>query len=279
MMEEEKNIKRNSRVSRKRESPQNGKTVNKIKMFLLLLVFIPMLLYSGIYIIRWYLDTKKSEKNIQEISKDIEKNVVKTKNGKNKVDLKSFKEINPDTKGVLEIKALDIKNVIVQTNNNNYYSTHDFNKNKSLAGWIYVDYRNKFNAFDKNIVIYGQNMRDGKTMFTPLTKMLDVNFLKDLKEDEKEIKILTDIKEDTYKIFSVYSKNEKDLDIKDLLTESRIKLNEMIPNLKKQSILDFNVDTENAEQILTITTGGKTNSDRVIIHAVKVKKQNNNLNK
>lgn len=259
---------RKSRISKRREKKEKT-LVNKISTFLLFFVFIPLLLFSGSYILRWYIDTKKSEKATQEVMKEIEKSIVK-EDGKNKVDLSKFKKINKDSKGVIEIEAVDIKNVFVQTNNNDYYLNHDFNKRNSMAGWIYVDYRNKLDGFDKNILIYGHNMRDGKTMFTPLTKMLDVNLLKNLKSDKKYVKFLTEDGEEKYQIFSVYAKPDRDINLNDLLPKSKNELNELISKLKKKSIFDFKVDIEKTDQIITVMTCGRTNAERVVVHAVRI---------
>lgn len=262
---------RKSRTSKRREKKEKT-LVNKISTFLLFFVFIPLLLFSGSYILRWYIDTKKSEKATQEVMKEIEKSIV-NEDGENKVDLSKFKKTNKDTKGILEIEAVDIKNVFVQTNNNDYYLNHDFNKQNSMAGWIYADYRNKFDGFDKNIIIYGHNMRDGKTMFTPLTKMLDINFLKNLKDDKKYIKLLTEDGEEKYKIFSVYAESDRNINVNDLLPETIKKLNKLIPKLKKKSIFDFKVDTEDIiYQMMTIVTCGRNNNDRIVIHAIKLEK-------
>lgn len=259
---------RQSRISKRKEKKEKT-LVNKISTVLLFFVFIPMLLFSGSYILRWYIDTKKSEKATQEVMKEIEKSIVK-EDGENKVDLSKFKKTNKDTKGILEIEAVDIKNVFVQTNNNDYYLNHDFNKQNSMAGWIYADYRNKLDGFDKNILIYGHNMRDGKTMFTPLTKMLDVNLLKNLKGDKKYVKFLTEDGEEKYQIFSVYAKPDRDINLNDLLPKSKNELNELISKLKKKSIFDFKVDVEKTDQMVTVMTCGRTNAERVVVHAVRI---------
>ncbi|MBD5130831.1 MAG: class B sortase [Ruminococcaceae bacterium] len=73
----------------------------------------------------------------------------------------SFDELlalNPDTVGWLSID--DVVNLpVMQTTDNDYYLTHDFNGNASAMGALYVDYHNKVTAGGKpdNTVIYGHN--------------------------------------------------------------------------------------------------------------------------
>ena len=37
---------------------------------------------------------------------------------------------------------------------------HNFEQEYNSAGWIFMDYKNKLDGTDKNIVIYGHNMKD-----------------------------------------------------------------------------------------------------------------------
>ena len=61
---------------------------------------------------------------------------------------------------------------VVRSTNNSFYLNHSFDKSKNLAGWIFADYKNKFDNTDKNIVIYGHNMRDD-SMFGSLKNILN----------------------------------------------------------------------------------------------------------
>lgn len=44
---------------------------------------------------------------------------------------------------------------------NNFYMTHDFDGEKSEAGWIFLDKRNTPEMTDDHMLIYGHNMRNG----------------------------------------------------------------------------------------------------------------------
>jgi len=60
----------------------------------------------------------------------------------------------------------------LKTKNNEFYLNHSFDKSENLGGWIFADCKNKFNGTDKNIVIYGHNMKDN-SMFGTMQKILN----------------------------------------------------------------------------------------------------------
>lgn len=67
-------------------------------------------------------------------------------------------EINSDIVGWLTIDGV-VNLPVMQTDDNEYYLTHDFYNNPSKTGALYVDYHNKVTAGGKpdNTVIYGHN--------------------------------------------------------------------------------------------------------------------------
>lgn len=79
-------------------------------------------------------------------------------------NIESFVQENPDTAGWLTVPNTKIDNVVLQTDNNDYYLDRDFYGNKNIAGQIYVDYRCIINDYDKNqtdnVIIYGHNQAD-----------------------------------------------------------------------------------------------------------------------
>jgi len=85
--------------------------------------------------------------------------------------MKSFTEQNPDTAGWLTVNNTYIDNVVVQTDNNDYYMNKDFYGNYNIAGQLFIDFRCIANDYDfnqsDNIIIYGHNQAD-LTMFGSL---------------------------------------------------------------------------------------------------------------
>jgi len=88
-------------------------------------------------------------------------------------NMKGFVEQNPDTAGWITIPNTEVNNVIVQTDNNDYYLDKDFNGNHNIAGQLYIDFRCVANDYNDNqsdnLIIYGHNQADG-TMFGTLKK-------------------------------------------------------------------------------------------------------------
>ena len=88
-------------------------------------------------------------------------------------NMQSFIDDNPDTAGWITMPNTNINNVVVQTDNNDYYLDKDFNGNYSIAGQLYIDYRCIANDYNENqsdnIIIYGHNQADG-SMFGTLKK-------------------------------------------------------------------------------------------------------------
>ena len=78
-------------------------------------------------------------------------------------------EQNRDLIGWLEIPG--IIDLPVMYKDNSYYLTHDFNKNKSAAGTLFLDQNHRFTERTQNLLLHGHNMKDG-TMFGRLVHYL-----------------------------------------------------------------------------------------------------------
>ncbi len=135
-----------------------------------LIVFIILslggLVYSSYNIITWKMsidENKNIQKDLSELIKNNQDNYF--------IDFQTLKTKNSDTVAYLKVNGTNIDYVVVKGEDNSYYLNHNFNKEKSVAGWIFADYHNKFDGSDKNIVIYGHNMKDG-IMFETLKDVL-----------------------------------------------------------------------------------------------------------
>lgn len=107
-------------------------------------------------------------------------------------------EINSDFMGWLSIDNTNIEYPIVQTDNNDYYLNHDFWKNRSGIGTLFVDYR--VEPTMKDIVIYGHNLKNQK-MFSELIKYKNEKFMK----EHREVKLHLGGEMRRYQIASIYS--------------------------------------------------------------------------
>lgn len=89
------------------------------------------------------------------------------------VDFESLRQLNPDIVAWIRIEAAGIDYPVVQGEDNEHYLHYTFRGEASIAGSIFMDYRNKGDFTDGKTILYGHNMRDG-SMFAGL-KDLDLS--------------------------------------------------------------------------------------------------------
>ena len=162
----------------------------KIKKGNLLIGFIQVIsiiiiIISLYYIYLWYIDNKKTENILNEIYENANvssDNISVDNDLKIEVENIDFNKLinkNPDTIGWIKVLGTDINYPVVQTNNNDFYLTHSFDKSYNKAGWIFADYINKNlknNELDKNTIIYGHN-RQNNSMFGTLSNVFKEEWL------------------------------------------------------------------------------------------------------
>lgn len=276
-----------------RESTYKYKRKNRIKetfYWLFLLVCLVIFIYSFIQIIICFFDTKRSEKlkdmtivNVSE-KKAIEENTenVNPPENKNddywyyiKMDMLSvnYDELlrkNSDTVGWIKVNGTKINYPVVQSNNNNYYLYHAYDKSKNNAGWIFADYHNDMVNLDRNTVIYGHG-RLNNTMFGSLKSILKSSWYDN--KDNYIVKFST-LKENTlWQVFSIYSIKKEVYYITTNFKNNEA-YNEFLITMKNRSIKDFNINVNVNDRIITLSTckdiAGK---ERVVLHAKLIKRE------
>lgn len=232
------------------------------------IVFLILIVYSCIQIFRWFKSNNDNKKLMNEISNNVEinQNIEDNESQKYKVDFEELKMKNSDTKAWLKVENTNIEIPVVQTSDNSYYLTHNFNKKYNKAGWIFADYKNKFDGTDKNIVIYGHNMRDN-SMFGSLKDVIKEEWYNN--EANKYITFATENEYQTYQVFSVYQIEAESYYIKTDFKNDEF--SKFIETLIKRSKKKFDVKVSNEDTILTLSTCANNNKYRVVLHAKKVK--------
>ena len=248
---------------------KNKKYKKAILNLILYIILLSILIYSGIKIFKWYKDKTNNNKIAEQIKSTV---IVEEKNeDENKdeytVDFNKLKEQNNETIAWLKVNNTNVEYPVVKGTNNSFYLNHSFDKSKNSAGWIFADCRNKFDNTDKNIVIYGHNMRDG-SMFGSMLNILNSKWYEN--EENTNITLYTKNEKSIYKVFSVYKIENEDYYIKTEFKNGN-EFEGFIKNLKKRSIKDFNVDVSKDDNILTLSTCANNNKYRVVLHAKKVK--------
>ena len=244
---------------------KKNKSKKTILNLILYIILLSILIYSGIKIFKWYKDKTNNNKIAEQIKSTV---IVEEENGDEyTVDFNKLKEQNNETIAWLKVNNTNVEYPVVKGTNNSFYLNHSFDKSNNSAGWIFADYRNKFDNTDKNIVIYGHNMRDG-SMFGSMLNILNAKWYEN--EENTNITLYTENEKCMYKVFSVYKIENEDYYIKTEFKNDN-EFEDFIKTLKKRSIKDFNVDVSKDDNILTLSTCANNNKYRVVLHAKKVK--------
>ena len=184
-------------------------------------------------------------------------------NSSSKENEELLREMNNDYKMWLQIENTDINYPVVQTSDNEYYLNHNFQGEDNISGTIFVDYQNDIEK-DKNIVIYGHNMKN-KTMFNNLIQYKDQQFF----ENNNAINIVKDGKLFKYEVCSVYVDNVKNLNIALAFNSKEDFLNYATNEISK-SLYSKDISISEEENLLTLVTCSYEYTDaRTVVVAVR----------
>lgn len=172
------------------------------------------------------------------------------------IQLEELQKENEEIIGWLEIAETNINLPVCQAQDNSYYLTHNYKKEKATSGALFLDKDFNLDKPSTNYLIYGHRNKNG-TMFEDLMKYKDEQFFK----SHPTIKFTT-TKEDTeYQIIAVffsrvYYKDEQNVFryYQFVNAENETEYNEYISNCKKASIYDTGATAEYGEQLLTLST-------------------------
>jgi sortase B len=246
---------------RKKKNKKYKKVIFNLIVYIILLC---ILVYSGVKIFKWY----KDKTNNNEIAEHIKDTVIIENEDKEEytIDFSKLKEQNNETVAWIKVNNTNIEYPVVKADNNDFYLNHSFDKSKNSAGWIFADYRNKIDNTDKNIVIYGHNMRDD-SMFGSLKNILNSDWYDN--EENTNITLYTENEKCIYKVFSIYKIESEDYYIKTEFSNDN-EFDQFVNTIKKRSIKEFDIDVSNSDNILTLSTCANNNKYRVVLHAKKI---------
>ena len=181
------------------------------------------------------------------------------------IDFDNVRKENSDAVAYIKVKNTNIDYIVVKGIDNDYYLNHNFYKNYNSAGWIFADYQNKFDGKDKNIILYGHNMKDD-SMFGSLSKVFDEDWLSNM--DNRRIIFVTEQGTFFYDIFSTYTIYPEDY----YLTTNFILEDyfSFLTVLKSRSTFDFGINLDSNDQILTLSSCSWDGKKRIVVHAKKV---------
>lgn len=189
------------------------------------------------------------------------------------------KASNPDTVGWIRISNTVIDYPVVQTTDNDFYVTNDFDRQPDVAGWVFMDFRS---ALDQgyttdNVLMYGHNMADG-SMFSDLKKYLrDETFY-----GANPIIEVSSLEADyQYKIFAFMlcdGTSTTDFQFWNYVMfsdkEDEWSCKEYLSRINDKSLITTNVDVKTDDSFLllsTCNTGDPNDGTRFVVLARKVR--------
>ena len=271
----------------------NNKIKLKWKNIILILIFLILFITLNISIyniIKWKLDSNKTNEEINTIQENTNIEEVKDNKGTeiikqaekipkenpywdyikmNMIDVNfdNLKKINSDVVGWIKVNGTNINYPFVQSKDNKYYLTHSFSKSYNNAGLVFLDYRNN-NINNRNTIIYAHGRTD-KTMFGTLRKVLNNGWINNT--NNYVIKISTEKENSLWQIFSIYhiptTNDYLQTEFKDEREYQRF-----LNILKNRSNHNFNTSITSNNTILTLSTC-YNDSEKMVVHAKLIKKQ------
>lgn len=255
----------------------------------ILIIFIIILIFSTFKLFIWKQDSNKTKDIEEEIidNADTEERQAIEENTQNinppddkdndywnyiKMDMLSvnfddLKKKNSDTVGWIKVEGTNINYPVVQTTDNKYYLNHSYDKTSNKAGWVFADYRNDLDNFDKNTVIYAHGRVD-TTMFGSLKNILKSSWYNN--KNNHIIKFSTPEENTLWQVFSVYTIEAESYYITTKFPSNEY-FKEFVTTLKNRSKIEFSAIPNENDKILTLSTCKDSKGNRVVMHAKLIK--------
>ena len=236
---------------------KHSKKTNRLTK--IIFIFFIIIFVCGISYLTYYLyDRNKNNKNNEEILNNIEIDESKITESKTErmIQLEELQKENEEIIGWLEIEGTNINYPVLQTSDNDYYLTHNYKKEYSSSGSLFLDKDFDLINGSSNYLIYGHRNKSG-LMFEDLIKYAEEDFYK----EHTKIKFTTNKDDSIYEILSVfysrvYYKSEKNVFryYYFVNAENEQEYNDFVENAKKASIYDTGVTAKYGDQLLTLST-------------------------
>ncbi|MDR2649419.1 MAG: class B sortase [Clostridiales bacterium] len=155
---------------------------------------------------------------------------------------------NNDIMGYLKIAGTGIDYPVTHSGDNSYYLQYDINKNRTTAGWIFMDYENDVEKDDPNIVIYGHNMRQD-IMFHSLRYFQSWDYF----NNHRYIEFNTIYENHVWEVFSFY-RTDTDFPYIQVVFPSDEDFFALASEMKARSMYDTGVNIKPGDHILTLST-------------------------
>lgn len=208
------------------------------------------MLLCAIQLIRYGLSYKNVEKELKDARQVVEESTLTT-----------LQKQNSNIIGWLSLADSRLDNPVLQTDNNNFYLTHNYLNEKSRGGSIFADFRNE-PMTDRHMIFYGHVLRNG-TMFGELSKFANQQYA-----DAHPVFIYeTATEKYELQVFAAY---ETTTDFYYIETEfSDMTFDQFLNEIKQHSEITMPVEVSVSDKIVTFSTctTSANDKDRFVVHA------------
>lgn len=254
---------------RKKKQIKQNKKLKIAVLGILIFIFAIGIGYIGYYIYNNF--KSQNDDVLSNIAVD-DKQITETKTERI-LQLEELKKQNNDIIGWIEIENTIINYPVLQCEDNNFYMTHNYKKEYSAEGSIFLDKDYNWELPSSNLLLYGHNNKN-KTMFAELLNYKEESYYK----EHPTIRFTTLAEDKTYEIIAVfksrvYYKSEKDVFryYYFINAENEEEYNNYINESKKANLYDTGKTATYGDQLLTLSTCEYSQEDgRFVVVAKKV---------
>lgn len=255
-----------------------GKHFRKIKKKhrLIISILILIIIVASIYLLIYFRDRNKVIKESELLNTiEIDETEITPQKTKRVLQIEKLQKVNSDIIGWVEIVGTNINYPVLQGTDNDFYMNHNYEKEESVYGAIFLDNAYDWNVKSNNLLLYGHNMQDG-SMFHDLLNYAD----KEYYEDHPIIRFTTPEEDVNYEIIAafrsrVYYKSEQNVFRYYYFVnpKDQEEYEEFVKNAKEASIYDTGNTAEYGDDLITLSTCSyHTEDGRFAVVAKKVKK-------
>lgn len=259
--------------------PTKENTTNIIIIKSVVLLAVIGIIIAGVMLASIEIDhaiLRRDNEKIQEVMQTI----LDERNPESEVyDFALLHEQNPDICAWIVIPGTDINYPICQTDNNEYYLKHNFNRKESGFGTLFFDFKNDVNT-SQNITVYGHSLKNSQ-MFTNIKNYAKIDFYK----EHPIVQLITPEGLVEYKVFAAMVMNAVPEDDNGYLynfmrtdfTPQREFIS-WIEEAYQRSIIQTPVDILPSDRIITLSTCGyEFKNQRFVVMARQIREDESNI--
>ncbi len=240
--------------------------MKKIIRYIIIVIALCGVIFSLYKIINWKKDVDENRETQSELNEYVQ---VEPEKNEYNINFEELLKKNEDTVAYIYVPNTNINYVVVKGTDNEFYLNHNFDKKKNSGGWLFMDYTNTGDITDKNIVIYGHNMKDG-SMLANLRRTINKDWYENT--DNHTIVYVNKNGVYKYKVFSQYIIEAEEYYIKTSFESDEI-FKTFVKTIKKRSYNKYDLDIDSTKSVLTLSTCSSIGDGRVVMHAALINEE------